>query len=150
VTRDLAAAAEEWWQARTLAEKCAAAFPHGTRDLPPLADARAFLPAGATVSQQETAHALDRYALTSVKFNVVAAIRAVGPSTDRELERRLQLKHQTVSARRRELVLHGWLAWTGELRRVPGVRSTSMLWDLTPSARAAWDAQTAGWTHTGG
>jgi len=142
VTRDLALAAEEWWQARTLAEKLAAAFPTGTHALPPLTDTTAFTPTGATVSQVETAGALDRDTLTAVKRQIIAAVRAVGPSTDRELERRLQLKHQTVSARRRELVLHGWLVWTGEHRRVPGVRSTSMLWDLTPSARATWDAAT--------
>lgn len=60
---------------------------------------------------------------------VLDHLREHGTATDDELEVALGLKHQTVSARRRELVLDGLVADTGERRATrSGVRAT--VWAL--------------------
>jgi hypothetical protein len=61
---------------------------------------------------------------------VLSAIRDAGRRgcTDEELEDRLRLPHQTVSARRRELVLRGWVRDSGARRRNPRSGRSAAVW----------------------
>jgi hypothetical protein len=63
---------------------------------------------------------------------VLEAVRAAGEAgmTDEELERALGLRHQSVSARRRELVLRGQLADSGDRRRTSSGRA-AIVWRPT-------------------
>lgn len=61
----------------------------------------------------------------SVKRKVLAVIVTRGGATDGEIEQALGMKHQTVSARRRDLVLTGHVVASGE------VRDKSQVWIAT-------------------
>lgn len=66
---------------------------------------------------------------SSDRTAVLAWIREAGArgATDDEIERALDMKHQTASARRRELVLAGLIAPTGE-RRPTRSGSPAQVW----------------------
>ena len=52
------------------------------------------------------------------------------PSTDDEMEARMEMRHQTVSASRREAVKKGWVSPSGKKRPTRSGRNTNV-WELT-------------------
>lgn len=67
----------------------------------------------------------------SLRTLVYEYLREFGPKTDEEIETALALKHQTASARRRELVLGGWVVETDERRETSSGR-TATVWRALP------------------
>lgn len=65
----------------------------------------------------------------AVRASVLGAIRRAGSygMTDDEIERALDMKHQTASARRRELVIGGWIEPNGK-RRPTRSGSPAQVW----------------------
>ena len=57
------------------------------------------------------------------------------PSTDDELEQRMQMRHQTLSSSRRHCVLKGWVAPTGNTRKTRSGRKANV-WELTDEGKA--------------
>lgn len=71
-------------------------------------------------------------AAPSLRQKVYDYLVALGPkgATDDELEQLTELKHQTVSARRRELVIDGYVRDSGETREVRSGRQAT-IWVVT-------------------
>lgn len=63
----------------------------------------------------------------SMRQRVHNALRFLGGATDEELERHLNGRHQTISARRRELVLKGLARDSGERRKTSSGRD-AIVW----------------------
>lgn len=59
----------------------------------------------------------------------------LGGATDDELEAYLQIRHQTLSARRRELVQKGYIEASGKRRKTRSGRSATV-WRATPMGMA--------------
>ena len=57
------------------------------------------------------------------------------PSTDDELEQRMQMRHQTLSSSRRHCVLKGWVVPTGNTRKTRSGRKANV-WELTDEGKA--------------
>lgn len=77
--------------------------------------------------------------LASLQMKVLHAVIQAGQTgaTDPELEQHLQMKHQTCSARRRELVLAGLVtASPATSSATPPVRDGSQVWVATPDGVA--------------
>lgn len=66
-------------------------------------------------------------------FREIKDAHVVG-ATDDELEKVLDMRHQTCSARRRELVLLGYIVDSGRRRRTRSGRS-AIVWIVRPDAR---------------
>lgn len=64
----------------------------------------------------------------TLRAEVLRTVRAAGSdgATDDEIERRTGLRHQTASARRRELVLQGFLRDSGRTRATSSGRSAKV------------------------
>jgi hypothetical protein len=77
-------------------------------------------------TSEEAAKSIDA---GSIRDRVRALIEDMGclGSTDEELERKLSMRHQTVSARRRELVLMGMVKDSGVKRRTTSGRK-AVVW----------------------
>ena len=56
------------------------------------------------------------------------------PSTDDELEQRMQMRHQTLSSSRRHCVIKGWVTPTGGTRLTRSGRKANV-WQLTYEGR---------------
>jgi hypothetical protein len=76
---------------------------------------------------------------------IVSAPHQQAGRTDDEIEAATGLSHQTVSARRRGLVLDGWLEEARDeqgrpIRRRTRSNTSALVWTLTPKGRAQWEA----------
>lgn len=68
--------------------------------------------------------------------------RTDGLMTDEMLERALGMKHQTVSARRNELVKGGWLQDSGKRAKTDS-GNKAVLWELTQAAKLLYGTELA-------
>ena len=76
----------------------------------------------------------------SMRLRILAAIiEAASGITDEMLEHRLQMKHQTASARRRELVLAGMIEANGKVMNSSGAMAQT--WVATEEGHRAFEAQ---------
>lgn len=72
-----------------------------------------------------------KQASNTIREQVFDVIRLRGGATDDELEVALQMRHQTVSARRRELVLLGRVKPSGQ-RRITRSGRAAEVWTVEP------------------
>ena len=61
------------------------------------------------------------------------------PSTDDEMEARMEMRHQTVSASRREAVKKGWVSPSGKKRPTRSGRNANV-WELTHEGKLKAEA----------
>ena len=88
-------------------------FPYANGRVPAVAGSDTSTAAGASIAPH----------LGALQARVLRLIRGTAAGvTDDDLERLTDLRHQTVSARRRELVLAGFVYDTGERRRTSSGR----------------------------
>lgn len=80
-----------------------------------------------STTSQQAAESLTEHALNRLEERVYRTLLdAKDGLTDEELEKALAMRHQTVSARRRELVLAGLVTDRGETRRGTSGRSQTV------------------------
>ena len=77
-------------------------------------------------TSEEAAKSIDAGSIRSRVHKIIEDMDCLG-ATDEELERRLSMRHQTVSARRRELVLMGRVKDSGVKRRTTSGRK-AVVW----------------------
>jgi len=84
-------------------------------------------------TSQEAAESIEATA-PSMRFRVFMYIKATGSTgtTDDEIEQALNMRHQTASARRRELVLSGHVRDTSRRRKTRSGRNATV-WEFVPS-----------------
>jgi predicted transcriptional regulator len=70
----------------------------------------------------------------SIAEKILCELRIL-PSTDDELEQRLNMRHQTVSSCRRLCVKKGWVVVTGNKRPTRSGRNANV-WELTKEGKA--------------
>lgn len=78
----------------------------------------------------------------TLKKKVLASLKRLATATDDELEEYMGLPHTTLSARRRELVLAGYVRDSGTKRLTRGGRNATV-WQVVPEADRASCARTA-------
>lgn len=126
---------DKWWDTLTPQQKLAVMSPQGSKHLPSLAPA-GLAPSNGTVNSDAAAAGV-RQISGSQRLTIVDFAKKRGDVgfTDNELEESKGWLHQAASARRRGLVLDGWLRWSGLKRRNPSGYMADV-WVLTDAAKA--------------